>query len=349
MQLVLIVDDDVVWRANLARQLNKLPSIEAVEASCVREAVVLLANLEVDLVVTELRLADATAVELLPHLERGRRRIPMIVATGRTDECAARLPPGLEVRAKPIAPMAIRELVARTLGCLDALPPFTLAEYMQLASFGRHSVRIEAARDGQLVGSLVIREGAPWHAVDASGHGRDALYRMLAQPLVELMCAPLATSVPERNLAGSCEGLLIEAARAADRTRAGRRADDDDGVPDADLAIPVSFATAGTRAPAVVQIPPRAAKPAAVLPPVPPLARGSVATLAKGTRETIVPAIAESLAAPPNFEDLYGTGIEALLGRRYAEAFAALSRAKQIRSTPTLEANLNRLATMGFR
>lgn len=324
MQLVLIVDDDVVGRANLARSLNKLPSIEAIEASTVREALVLAGALDVDLVVTELRLPDATALELLPHLEREGRRLPVIVATRHgADRDAARVPAGIEVRVKPVPPMALRELVARTLGCANALPPFSLVDYLQLAGFGRHSLVIEVSRDGAPLGAIAIVEGTPWHAIDHDGEGRDALFRLLAHALVDLVCLPIA-GTPARNLEGSSESLLLEAARVLDELRAKRPAavvaDVADGVPRAPLR--------DLETPRSVRIP---------MLPAPHVARGT-------RRQRVEPGELAAL----DFDALYARGIDALLGKRYADARAAFARAREIRSTPTIEANLERLAALGF-
>lgn len=49
-----------------------------------------------------------------------------------------------------------------------------------------------------------------------------------------------------------------------------------------------------------------------------------------------------------SFEELYERGVEALLDKRYADAFTAFSEAAQLAHTPSLDANLTRLRTMGY-
>jgi len=48
------------------------------------------------------------------------------------------------------------------------------------------------------------------------------------------------------------------------------------------------------------------------------------------------------------FDQWYALGIEALLARRYRDAFDSLSRANQIRTTASIAANLKRLRELGF-
>ncbi|MFO0669925.1 MAG: response regulator [Polyangiaceae bacterium] len=49
-----------------------------------------------------------------------------------------------------------------------------------------------------------------------------------------------------------------------------------------------------------------------------------------------------------DFDDLYKAGVESLLDRRYPEAFAAFSRAAELKEDPRVVANLKRLVDMGF-
>ena len=353
MQLVLILEDDVMWRATMARSLNKLPSIEVVEAGSINEAIRLLEGLDVDLLLTDLQLGDGTAIELLPHLKRSGRRIPIIVVSGWIDEFAGQLPAGVEMRPKPIGLMELRELVARTLGCADPLlPPFTLADYVQLACFGRYSVQIELARAGEFIGALTMREGQAWCASDAEGEGMPAFLGLVAMTDVAVICNPIPSPLPPRTLAGSGEHLLMEAARLTDHGHAARLV-----PPPAEPAI-----AAIPTVPPVVRIPPRVTDPPArptretprvptrelhrqaALPAIPPPAPARTPTSAWVTAR-VEPATAAQDQA--RFDVLYGQGIDALLAKRYVEAYDALSRAKQIRTTPTLEANLIRLRALG--
>jgi len=139
--------------------------------------------------------------------------------------------------------------VPGTLGCSEARAPFALPDYVQLACYGRHSVAIELSTADGPIGSVTIRDGQAWGAVDAHGGGLEAFVRLLDQPDATIECGALVSQAPH-NLAGSCEWLLMEAARILDERRAGRRAT---VPPPATATITVS-----AHVPPVVQIPPRA-------------------------------------------------------------------------------------------
>lgn len=220
MPLVLILEDDVLLRAGMARSLARLPAVEVVEAATVREAIALVEGLvDVDLVLSDLQLGDGTALELLPRLERPRGRIPVVLISGCVAEFAERLPSSIEVRSKPIDPADLRELVSRMLGCADGRPPFTLADYLQLAGLGRYSVQITVGAGSGLLGSVTVRAGQAWSAEDAHGTGLEALVRLLEATDAMLECGAVTHSPPS-SLAGSCESVLMEASRLIDERRA---------------------------------------------------------------------------------------------------------------------------------
>jgi CheY-like chemotaxis protein len=346
VQLVLIVEDEVLLRASLARQLNKLPSIEAIEAGNVHEAVQLIDNLELDLVITDLGLPDGTALDLLPHIERAQRRPSVIVVSGHLDEYREQLPTNIEMRAKPLAPRELRELVVRTLGCHEQPPPFTLTDYLQLGGQGQHSVCIEVIQEGESVGTVCVSRGEAWAATDVLGGGPGALMRLLAVRDARYECGPLPVPPPARDLTGSVESVLLDCLRVMDERRAGRPA-----------GPPIAAITVTPAPPSVITIPPAPAKrtkPTAPAPTVPvatpprpvtsrpsPPPAAAATSFAAGTERTPV-------LDTRDFDRLYDLGIDALLGRRYQEAFDALMRARSIKSTATLEANLTRLRAMGF-
>ena len=220
MPLVLILEDDVLLRAGMARSLGRLPGVEVVEAATVREAIALVEGLDVDLVLSDLQLGDGTALELLPRLVRPRGPIPVVLISGWVAEFAEHLPSGVEVRCKPIEPGALRELVTRMLGCADGRPPFTLADYLQLAGLGRHSVQVTVRAESGPLGTVTVCAGQAWSAEDAHGGGLEALVRLLAATDAMIDCGAVIHAPPP-SLAGSCEGVLMEAMRLLDERRAG--------------------------------------------------------------------------------------------------------------------------------
>ena len=147
MQLVMIVEDDVLARAAMARALGKLPAVEVIEASGVAEATQLIRSLAIHLVVADIELRDGTVLEVLPQLAE--RRVPVILVSGHVAEFAERLPSGLSIYAKPMTPAQLCDIVTAQLGCGDPRSGFALADYVQLAALGRNSVALEVSRDGE--------------------------------------------------------------------------------------------------------------------------------------------------------------------------------------------------------
>ncbi|MGN6103822.1 MAG: DUF4388 domain-containing protein [Kofleriaceae bacterium] len=426
MRVVLIIDEHVRERAALTRELHKLPSIEVVDASTLHEAAELLEEIEVDLVVSDWELSDGRALALLPRLEREGRPVPALLLGAPAHAALVEPPSSVEILPRPVAPATVREKVAARFGCAPA--PFSVTDYLQLASMGHHSVRLELASDGDEIGAIVVRDGQAWSADDPLGKGLDAFTRLLAREDLTVTCSPIGSPVPPRTLEGGCEQLLMRAMTRIDELRGGITPDDEpprerppSAAPDVAVPRPARTPAAGTPAagtpttgtpttgtpwidrasptigltpvPAiasavisapqrVVRIPPLgtapprtrasgvrlpqvprsstgrtapAARPsalAAALPHVTSAPVGSPSPLSSGAApeprfaEGSGP-IAVAASEPAEFDRLYELGIEAMLGKRYGEALDAFERAKQIRSTATLEANLVRLRALG--
>jgi len=315
MQLVLIIEDDVLARATMSRVLGKLPAVEVIEAGGVAEATLLTRSLHIDLIVADIELRDGTVLEVLPQLEE--RRIPVVLVSGHVAEFAERLPSGVEVHAKPLSPSRLCQVVMAKLGCDDVRALFSLADYVQLASMGQHSVTLEVSSGNDQAGSVVIVRGEAWSACDAEGEGADAFLRLISDPNLVTSCAPVPRKVGPRNLTGSSQRLLLNAARLLDEGRA--------TAPPRATAVGTS---PGLRRPHPTSVPP-------------------LAVAAEGSRMTVREP--RQTDADSEFDRLYALGVEALLSKRYSDAFDTLSRASQIRTTASIDANLRRLREMGFK
>ncbi len=308
---VLIVEDEPVLRASMARGLSKLSNIEIVVAGNVAEGKKLIAALSPQVLVLDLHLPDGTGIELLAEVDRSKLTASTIFVTAYPQRIEGRMPnrKDVSVLEKPV-PMA--QLRGAVLSALDALcgetvaaSPFCLADYMQLAGFSRRTVQIDLYRRGDRIGSVWVQDGFGYHAEDSKGGGPRALRRMLGMNDVSIECKAL-TEEPTmpRTLDGSCEELLVESMRFFDES-----------------------AHHGTTEPPEMEL---------EMPPSPPPRREPEPTL---------PSIGE---APATFEDLYARGVDALLSHQYGEAFASFLEASKLGTTTGLEANLARLRAMGY-
>lgn len=348
MSVVLVVEDDVLLRAQIARGLHRLPGVDVLEAGTVRESIELADGVPLDLVVSDLQLPDGSALQLLPHLVQHGARVPTILMSGCIDRFAKQLPVGIRVFEKPLHMAELREAVSAVLGCDNARSPFSLPDYLQLAGLGRHSVQIEVSQSAEPFGTIVIYDGQPWTASDALGAGIDAFLRMMVASDLTFACSPPPSLREERTLSGTCESLLLDSTRLIDERRAGR-----DAVPEPIPAPPQPPRTdtqrylATTRRPATP-----ASVPAITIPPV-RMPSVSIPPVPRRTPTSSVPAVPLAEGTTPRtsldgeFRRLYDNGIEALLAKRYTEALSLFLEAQKIRSTPTLEANLNRLRSLG--
>lgn len=327
MSLVLLVEDDVLLRAGMTRALHKLAGVDVVEAGTADEAIKLIEGLPIDLLVSDFRLGERTALEVLPHARRDGHSIPTMLVSGYLGDVHAQLPTGLQLVEKPVSMSTLRDLVMKQLGRTDRAAPFSLADYLQLSAFGRHSVELTVAHaDGEPAGVVIVREGQAWSATDALGDGTSAFLRLVTTPNAMVACAPAPSPLGPRNLEGSCEALLMDAARTVDERRANKP------VRERAPSVLPEFPAI----PRVITIPPKRLKTAM---PVPPPA------LAEGTMRH--PAPRPAAPDPREFDRLYEAGIDALLHKQYAEARTLLLEARAIRTTPTLEANLERLRALG--
>jgi CheY-like chemotaxis protein len=288
MHTLLIVEDEPVLRASMVRGLAKLPGLEIVDAGTKAEATALLSAMPPDLMISDLDLPDGSGVELLAELDRRALRIPVLFVSAHLRRYRVPQRPGLEMLEKPVPLSRLREIVTTRLGSArDSGPAFGLTDYVQLAGLGRRSVKLTLLRDGTRLGEVLIRDGEAWHAGDEQGTGVAAFRRLVLATDVLVEAESIRPEGP-RTLNGSCEHVLLEAARIEDEQRR-------DGV-DVELEWEPE------------------------------------------------PARSER----PSFEQLYEDGVEALLDKRYDDAFAAFTRARGLATTPSLEANLQRLKVLGY-
>lgn len=288
MHTLLIVEDEPVLRASMVRGLAKLPGLEIVDAGTRAEATALLSAIPPDLLISDLDLPDGSGIELLAELDRRALRIPVLFVSAHLRRFRVPQRPGLELLEKPVPLSRLREIVTTRLGSArDSGPAFGLTDYVQLAGMGRRSVKLTLLRDGARIGEVLIRDGEAWHAEDALGTGLPAFRRLVlaADVLVE---AEAERPNGPRTLEGSCEHVLLEAARIEDEQR-----------------------------------------------------RDGVEVELEWDAEPVQP-------ERPSFEQLYEQGVEALLDKRYDDAFAAFTNARTFATTPSLEANLQRLKALGF-
>ncbi len=221
MPTLLLIEDEAMLRSNVARSLSRLPDMTVMDAGSLEEALPLLDRQRPDIIVSDIDLPRRTGIEVLGELAARKLHIPIVFVTGYLRAYGAQIPrhEGIEVLEKPLSIEDLRATIERRIGLKESLrppAPFGVPDYMQLAGMGRHSVIIDVSVDGLRVGTVVMVRGDAWAANDAEGGGSEALRRLAFLPGGVVSCRSLAGEPGPRNLDGSWEWVLLEAARSED-------------------------------------------------------------------------------------------------------------------------------------
>lgn len=114
----------------------------------------------------------------------------------------------------------------------DDEQPFSLTDYLQLASLGKRSVIVSVQQD-EVSGEIVVRDGEAWFAKDRSGEGEDAFRRLLVggglRRDLPARCRPLRAGFVPRNIHAPLESLLLDTARRWDEQGGASLAIPEDG------------------------------------------------------------------------------------------------------------------------
>ena len=222
MARVLILEDEEVLRAAMARSVRKVPGVVAVEAGSVAEAVAAVEAAPPDLVLSDLDLPDGSGIELLGELARRGRSVPVVFISAFLRDYVPQIPArsGVELRSKPVTPEELRAIVAERLhaGAAGEAAPFSAVDYLQLAASGRRSVEILLSAGEEPAGRVVVVSGEVWHAEDREGAGFDAFRRLTSRGDLAAECRS-CRETPPRTLEGSLELLLLRVAWLNDEGR----------------------------------------------------------------------------------------------------------------------------------
>jgi CheY-like chemotaxis protein len=201
----------------MARGIGKLPGVEVVDAGTFAEALRFIDEKPPKLILSDLDLPDRSGLELLGALGARGLRIPIIFITAYLKAYGAQIPPhaNVEVREKPIALEELRKLVKVYLEDTGS-SPFSVSDYLQIASMGAHSVEITLERDDGRAGRIIVFGGTLWSAFDEQGSGPGAFKRMALLQNAFITCAAVRREPGERNVYDSLEHLLLEAAQLQD-------------------------------------------------------------------------------------------------------------------------------------
>lgn len=214
--LVLVVEDEPMLLRSVVTGLQRIEGIEVIGVNSVDAAVAELRRAPM-LVLSDIDLPDRSGLELLGELGSRGLKPHVVFVSAYVKAYRAQIPQyaGVEVLEKPVSLEQLRELVTARLARSTPSPsPFGVADFLQLASLGRHSVVLKVV--GASSGSITVVGGEAWSATDERGKGMDAFRRLaLLQPAL-VQCETLVGQAGPRDLTGTAEALLLECARVQD-------------------------------------------------------------------------------------------------------------------------------------
>jgi len=248
MTSVLIVDDDVALRTTIYRDLTDQGFAVSL-AQNADEAIAMLLDRPIDVLITDLRMPGADGIDLLEQIRSASTRTRAILMSGyasardyqRAIECGA-----VRVLCKPFTPsellQAIRQAVDCETGFRGSIHGLSLIDLLQMFHYARRSLAI--AVDALAPGHVFLEDGHVIHAVYRELDGEPALRAILAMPAGSLRTMVLPPSTPH-SIARDFQALLLDSLRTLDEdTMDGRQdelsefSEDTSAAPAAPASVP---------------------------------------------------------------------------------------------------------------
>lgn len=220
---ILLVEDEPTLLRGLLRGLESVPSLRMTGCPTVEDAIDELEQEVPDLLITDLNLPGLSGLDLVDYLTRRSIHIPVIVMTAFHSDYKERLSGrlGLTVLEKPVRLADLRQLIENELQRVQnplTLGPFAIADYIQMACLGRHSLVIDVALADDQRGVIEIFEGEIWSAKLNDLPPNEALFALLYKPLIQAGYMPIHEPPKERHFTKRWEGILLEAATLRDES-----------------------------------------------------------------------------------------------------------------------------------
>ena len=324
MAKVLIIEDETVLRASLAHGLSKTGELQVRDAGSLDRALEIIDQESPDIVISDIDLPGRTGIELLGELGKRGLMVPIIYVSAYLNAYGAQIPQhaNIEVLEKPVALEELRQLINAKLTTTDGEEPFSIPDFLQLASMGRRSVVIEAQWPDGKAGAITVHSGEVWSATFGNLTGIEAFVQVAWRQGAKTHCRTLSSDPGVRTLEGMAERLLMDTARVMDEQ---------------------SHHTAG---PSATDGDRRSSDP--------PFRQELLSDEEFALTETIPPTTARAASDTEHpfgeaFSRQLDHGVSALLAKDFATALAAFKAAHGIDPEhPLVNANLKRLRELGY-
>lgn len=220
MSVLLIVEDEAVLRRATAQAMERLPDVQVLTAGNLAEARAAMAREAPSLVISDINLPDGAGVDLLGEIERSARPVPVLFVSAWLGRYRDQIPQrdDIEVFEKPVPMETLRHKVLEHLERrrVTAPAPFGLADYLQLAAMGRHSMLLRLKRGREQVGWLRVIRGDAWAAAFLGATGEAAARAAVVAEGLRVEVEPWPGKPGPRDVHQPIDFLLLEAYRLHD-------------------------------------------------------------------------------------------------------------------------------------
>jgi CheY-like chemotaxis protein/predicted regulator of Ras-like GTPase activity (Roadblock/LC7/MglB family) len=219
---VLIVDDeeDLTWTLN--KKLSKdSDKFQLMTINSGKEAMNLLNQLPVDLLISDVRMPEVSGLDLLVETKKKFPRTKVIIMTayGSSDVQREANERGcFRYLEKPFEINDLREMILEALtekeGFKGSVADFQLSDIIQLNCLGRLTSSLQITHEDQ-TGYIYFADGNIVHALTDSLEGENAFYHIMSWQGGEFSVRRNAKS-PKETIAKGWQSLLLEAMRRVD-------------------------------------------------------------------------------------------------------------------------------------
>ena len=217
---ILVVEDEPVLLRGMTRALELLDGVRVTGCGTAEEAARVIRHDPPSLLITDINLPGRFGLSLIGDLAGAGLSIPVLVVTAYRAIYESQIPihGNITVLEKPVSMETLHDVV-RELLREPAGPhptPFSLTDYLQVASLGRHSVRLHVMTASAREGIVDVEDGALRHVEMGDLLGMEALAKLLEAELQSITVGSAPAERPISELDIAVEKALLDLAVARD-------------------------------------------------------------------------------------------------------------------------------------
>ena len=225
MEKVLIAEDDPKLQKFLQIQLKKhKDQFEVLFASNGEEAIKILKQKYISLLVTDIQMPKVDGMALLSYINNKHPHIPCIVMTAH---------PLMGLEKKILndnlikifqKPFKFEELTQVILQAFEqdvpdgALKGISVASFLQMIQLEEKTCLLEVHSPGKGKGMIYFKEGTPYDAVYGDLKGEDAAYKIIVMDKAEISFRVLPRNKVTRRIDAELTSMIMEAMRRKDES-----------------------------------------------------------------------------------------------------------------------------------